>query len=86
MVDRRKTPNIPHPAGRRITDLRAYERPHLTVQALADYLDVSRKTVVKWIQAGVLPAYRFVGEWRIKTAEAVAFEANARFEPPPTSA
>jgi excisionase family DNA binding protein len=76
-TDRRTEPR----GGRRITDLTTHPDQHLTVQAFATYLGVHRKTVVKWILAGTLPAYRFEGEWRLKTSEAAAFVAGARFQP-----
>jgi excisionase family DNA binding protein len=81
VIERRRTPNRPLAGGRRITDLAAHDCPHVTVNALAAYLDVSRKTVIKWIDAGTLPAYKFGTEWRINTADALTFVDNARFEP-----
>jgi excisionase family DNA binding protein len=41
---------------------------------------VSDKTVRKWIKAGVLTAYQFQGEWRIRKADAVVFVERARFQ------
>jgi excisionase family DNA binding protein len=41
---------------------------------------VSDKTVRKWIKAGVLTAYQFQGEWRIRKADAVALAEQARFQ------
>jgi hypothetical protein len=43
-------------------------------------LNVSDKTVRKWIKAGVLTASQFQGESRIRTADAVAFVDRARFQ------
>ena len=56
---------------------------YITVQAFAEYLFVSDKTVMKWIKAGVLPAYRFHSEWRIAVADAEAFIESARFQAGP---
>lgn len=76
-TDRRREPR----GGRRITDLATHPDAHVTVQDFAQYLCVHRKTVLKWIRAGQLVAYRFAGDWRIKTTDAVAFVAGARFQP-----
>ena len=48
--------------------------------AFADHLNVQDKSVRKWIKAGLLPAYRFVGEVRIAKADAIAFIERARFQ------
>ena len=68
-----------------ITSLKAHRASYVTIDALAAYLTVNRRTVMKWIDAGTLPAYQFHGSsrstWRIRTADAIAFEARARFSP-----
>ena len=74
--------------GRQIDDLATHESAHVTLQALANYLGVHRKTVVRWVRWGLLPAYRFPsvserrgGEWRIKTVDARAFQKRYEFVP-----
>lgn len=78
--------------GRRIEDLERHEDKHVTPAALALYLGVHRKTVIKWIRWGRLTAYHFpsisgegdkqqAGEWRIRTVDAVAFVRRYRFQP-----
>ena len=68
----------PIPDGRRTRERRRY----LTVPAYAARLAVHENTVRKWIRAGVLPAYRFEGEWRIRISDAARFEEQARFTVP----
>ena len=68
-----------------ITALKSHGAPFVTIAELCAYLTVNRKTVYKWIDAGVLPAYQFAGQWRIKTSDAVTFEHGARFTPNPSS-
>jgi excisionase family DNA binding protein len=67
----------------RIADLATHPAAYVTVQAFAAYLGFQERTVRKWIDAGALPAYRFppvIGDWRIKTADAIAFIEQARFQ------
>lgn len=78
--------------GCRIVDLASHEAGHVTLRALCDYLAVDRRTVLKWINVGLLVAHRFPnvsdsgvvsadGEWRIKTADAIAFIERQRIQP-----
>lgn len=88
----RRQPRRPTQA---ISRLETHERAHVTPRALAEYLSVDRKTVLKWIKAGLLPAYRFPtvtpsgiaadGEWRIQTVDARAFVDKHRLTPSPSS-
>ena len=43
----------------------ALHRELLTVQEVADHLRVSRVTVWRWCQQGILPAFRIGRSWRI---------------------
>ena len=51
------TPNIPsaQPAPLQAGD----GAPFLTLRQVAHQLNISRRTAVRWIEAGLLPAYRF---------------------------
>lgn len=53
-------------------DLATYARPFVTVKALADYLDVDRRTIVRMIVAGSLSATKAGRSWRIPTDDARA--------------
>lgn len=64
--------------GRRITDLCTHDVPHITPRQLADYLHVDRRTVLKWIDSGILVAYRFDTALRIKTTDARLFVERQR--------
>jgi excisionase family DNA binding protein len=44
-----------------ISDLCAHPDAYITVPAFAEHLNVSDKTMRKWIKAGVLTAYQFQG-------------------------
>lgn len=63
----------------RIRDLASHPEPYVTPRQLGRYLLVDRRTIMKWITAGSLPAYQFEGEWRIKTADARAFELQHKY-------
>jgi excisionase family DNA binding protein len=64
---------------RRIADLATHPDAYITVPHFAAHLGFQERTVRKWIDAGVLPAYRFEGQWRIATADALTFVEQARF-------
>ena len=64
---------------RRITDLATHPHAFVSVSAFAEHLSVKDKMVRKWIRAGVLPAYRFAGQWRIAVKDAAAFVERGRF-------
>ena len=66
--------------NRSIVDLATHPDAFVTVQAFAQHLSVADKTVMTWIKAGVLPAYRFQGEYRIRKTDAIAFIDRARFQ------
>ena len=62
-----------------IIDLATHREAFVTVRAFADPLAVQDKTAMKWLKAGVLPAYKFKTEQRIMRVDAVAFVERARF-------
>ena len=41
------------------------DRKMLSIRAVADHLDVSTKTIRRWIDRGGLPAFKLGGRWRI---------------------
>ena len=71
------SPQCPN-AKRNIKDLARHSDAFITLPAFTQYLNVPDKMVRKWIRAGVLPVYCFVGEWRIKTTDAIAFVERER--------
>jgi excisionase family DNA binding protein len=50
----------------------------LTADAVAESLDVSSKTVRRWIKSGDLPAYRLGGLVRVSEADLIRFLATRR--------
>jgi excisionase family DNA binding protein len=75
------------PADRgRITDLYTHPAEYVTLQAFATYLGVQERTVMKWIDGGLLVAHRFPlgmggGEIRIRKTDAIVFVAGSRIKP-----
>ena len=42
------------------------EEKLMTIDDLADYLRVKRRTVYDWVKKGKIPAIKTVGQWRFK--------------------
>ena len=62
--------------------LDSHGQPYVTVGALAEYWQVSRKQIYKQIEAGTLPAIRLGPRlYRIPTKQAREFEERARLVP-----
>lgn len=60
-------------------DLATYRGAHLTVSALAAWLECDTRTVIRMIQAKTLTAVKVGREWRIPTESArVAFHVQAQ--------
>ena len=38
----------------------------MTIEDLADYLKVSRRTIYEWLKGHKIPAVKLVGQWRFK--------------------
>ncbi len=38
----------------------------MTLDDLALYLKVSRRTIYEWLKAGKVPAVKLIGQWRFK--------------------
>lgn len=38
----------------------------MTIEDLADYLKVTRRTIYEWLRAHKIPAIKLVGQWRFK--------------------
>lgn len=60
----------------RLTDLDTFPCAWVTPPELAEYLDCDRRTILRMIDAGSLPAIRVGRNWRIPVAE-----AKRRFDP-----
>lgn len=52
----------------------------LTVQDVAGLLNVSEKTVYRWINEGSLPGYRVSGQWRFNRAELLEWATGRRIK------
>lgn len=63
-----------------IIDLETHLAHHVSLAAIAQYLGVQRKTVVKWIQAGHMPAYRFGRTLRVRTGDLRIYVASAKYQ------
>jgi len=38
----------------------------MTIEDLADYLKVTRRTIYDWLKQNKIPAVKLVGQWRFK--------------------
>jgi PTS system nitrogen regulatory IIA component len=38
----------------------------MTIEDLADYLKVTRRTIYEWVKHNKIPAVKLVGQWRFK--------------------
>jgi len=38
----------------------------MTIEDLADYLKVTRRTIYEWLKTNKIPAIKLVGQWRFK--------------------
>ena len=38
----------------------------MTIEELAQYLRVKRRTIYEWVKKGKIPAIKTVGQWRFK--------------------
>ena len=65
-----------------IVNLATHTEAYVTVRELADYWQVSRRSIYKQIEAGTLDAIRLGPRlYRIRTEVALAFERAARMRP-----
>jgi len=56
-----------------IADLESHPEAHVSLEAVAQYLTLTRKTIIKFIHGGTLPAFRFGRAWRVRTVDLRAF-------------
>jgi transposase-like protein len=67
-------------SGRRSTDairdLRTHKAPFVTVSALAVYWGYHANTVRYWIRTGRMQAMRADRDFRVRTSDALAYEAR----------
>ena len=38
----------------------------MTIEEVADYLRVKKRTIYEWLKGGKIPAIKTVGQWRFK--------------------
>ncbi|MCM8795855.1 MAG: helix-turn-helix domain-containing protein [Candidatus Omnitrophica bacterium] len=38
----------------------------MTIEELADYLKVTRRTIYEWLKTHKIPAIKLIGQWRFK--------------------
>jgi excisionase family DNA binding protein len=63
----------------RIVDLETHPEAHVSLDAVAEYLALARKTIVKLVLAGGLPAFKFGRAWRVRTADLRAYVEQSRY-------
>src|SRR4051794_41933382 len=69
----------------RLDELFARYPEHLSVVQLAEVLGVKRTTAYKWLQSGVVPAYKLGGAWVILRDEVRDLLASGHNMPPDTT-
>ena len=42
------------------------DRELMTIEEVADYLRVKKRTIYEWVKNGKIPAIKTVGQWRFK--------------------
>jgi excisionase family DNA binding protein len=45
------------------------DRELMTIEEIADYLRVKKRTVYEWLKLGKIPAIKTVGQWRFKRTQ-----------------
>jgi excisionase family DNA binding protein len=58
-----------------------YDSPYLSIQEVADYLSVSRRTVLYWVSAGEIPTLELPGRIRRFDREAIDKWVRSRAVP-----
>lgn len=48
----------------------------MTIEDLAGYLKVSRRTIYEWLKSNKIPALKLVGQWRFKKEKIDAWLEN----------
>jgi excisionase family DNA binding protein len=67
---------------RRLDELFSRYPEHLSVPQLADVLGVGASTAYKWLQGGIVPAYKVGGAWIILRDEVRDWLEAGRNVPP----
>lgn len=49
----------------------------MTIEDLAGYLKVSRRTIYEWLKANKIPALKLIGQWRFKREKIDAWLENS---------
>ena len=50
----------------------------MTIEEVADYLRVKKRTIYEWIKTGKIPAIKAVGQWRFKKDRIDAWLENQK--------
>lgn len=48
----------------------------MTIEDLASYLRVSRRTIYEWLKSNKIPALKLIGQWRFKKEKIDAWLEN----------
>lgn len=48
----------------------------MTIEDLANYLRVSRRTIYEWLKSNKIPAFKLIGQWRFKKEKIDAWLEN----------
>jgi len=50
----------------------------MTIEEVADYLRVKKRTIYEWVKKGKIPAIKTVGQWRFKRMQIDSWLENQR--------
>ena len=53
-----------------------------SINDIAEFLNVPRRSVYRWIVSGLLPGYKFMGTYRVTHEDLVLFLAQSKLNPP----
>lgn len=48
----------------------------MTIEDLAGYLKVKKRTIYEWLKKGKIPAFKAIGQWRFKKEKIDAWLEN----------
>jgi excisionase family DNA binding protein len=63
-----------------VKDWHAYPHDFVPLKALSQRWGEAEQTIRKWIRNGALRGFRFGGLWKVKAADARAFEEKSEFK------